>query len=102
MNSEEILVEIARHLLSANDLIDKEKQESRTEGHITRAQVLIDKHLDGLPLDSYTPQTTPIDHLEKAHQLAEEHLGVEGEEGNIRGAVWEAFSEAEEEFRKKN
>jgi hypothetical protein len=95
--SEEILAEISRHLRSAQERIGEEGAE-RTRVSITRAQVRIEGLLGALPLEGERSERTPLEHLEEAVVLAEEHLGMAGLEGQIRRAIREAVTAATEEL----
>ena len=44
------------------------------------------------------PARTPVEHLWEASALAEEHLGTAGLEGQVRWAIGEALSAADEEI----
>lgn len=44
------------------------------------------------------PERTPLEHLEEAVVLAEQHLGVAGLEGQTRRAVREALAAVREEL----
>ena len=96
MASEEALVEIARHLRSAVEGLPGAA--SRTEGHLTRSLARLEGLLGGLPVAGIEPARTPVEHLEEASALAEEHLGTAGLEGQIRWAIGEALSAVGEEI----
>jgi hypothetical protein len=94
--SEEILVKISRHLRSVQERIGGGAE--RTRVGITRAQVRIEGLLGRLPSKGERPERTPLEHLEEAEALAEEHLGMAGLEGQIQRAIREAVAAAREEL----
>jgi hypothetical protein len=94
--SEETLAKISRHLRSAEERLGAEAE--RTKVSITRAQVRIEGLLGRLPLQGERPGRRPLEHLQEAAALADEHLGEAGLEGQIRRAAREALAAAKEEL----
>jgi hypothetical protein len=91
-----MLVKISGHLLSAADRI--EGPAHRTQGQISRAQGTLEQLLGTLPLKGEYPPRTPIEHLEEANALAQEHLDLTGPEGDLAQSVRRALSEARKEL----
>ncbi len=91
-----MLVKISGHLLSAADRL--EVPAPRTQGQISRAQGSLERLLGALPLKGEYPPRTPIEHLEEADALAQEHLGLTGPEADLAKSVRWALSEARKEL----
>ena len=97
MARREVLAAISHHLAAAEGDIDTEAE--RTRVAIRRTQVRIEGLLGEPPRREGRPdEGPPFRHLEEADALAREHLGDAGLEGQIRRAVGEALSAAEEEL----
>jgi hypothetical protein len=92
-----MLVKISRHLLSATDRIEVPAR--RTEGQISRAQGALEQLLGALPLKGEYPPRTPLEHLEEANALAQEHLALTGPEADLAQSIrLRALSEARKEL----
>ncbi len=96
MASREVLAEISEHLRSAEERIGEGA--GRTRVAIGRARVRIEGLLGELPPEGERSGLRPLEDLKEAEALAEEHLGSAGLEGQIRRAIGEALSAAEEEL----
>ena len=96
MVSEDTLARISRHLKAAQERIGGGAQ--RTRVSVTRAQVRVEGLLGEHPLGGGSPEGPPLEHLEAAEVLAEEHLGHGGLEGQIRRAIREAVAAGREEL----
>lgn len=99
MNTEEALVDISKHLTRANDLVVAGSQDGEAQGRITWAQTVLENRLGGqalepLPSLEEAGQETPVEHLARAAELAEEHLGTDEADLQIKWAVHEALSSA--------
>jgi len=91
-----MLVKISGHLLSAADRIEVPAR--RTQGQISRAQGALEQLLGALPLKGEYPPRMPIEHLEEANALAQEHLALTGPEADLAQSIRRALSEARKEL----
>jgi hypothetical protein len=91
-----MLVKISGHLLCATNRIEVPAR--RTQGQISRAQGTLEQLLGDLPLRGEYPPRTPIEHLEEANVLAQEHLALTGPEADLAQSIRRALSEAKKEL----
>lgn len=90
-----VLVKIFRHLLAAEDVVNRSPHETRAVYiQVRRAKEGLSRMLDAAPIRSETPRRMVVDHLRSASALAEEHLSSGSNEGEIGLAIRKALSEA--------
>lgn len=98
MDTDEALVEISGQLTRANDLVVGGAQGGETEGRITWAQTVLEERLGGQALEplpsTEAGQGTSVEHLARAAELADEHLGDEEADLRLKRAIHEALSSA--------
>jgi hypothetical protein len=91
-----ILTKISAHLHSASDRINTPA--SQTQEHISLAQGVLKRMLGELPLKGAYPPKKPIEHLEEADALAQEHLGLTGPEADLARQIRQTLSTAKKEL----
>ncbi len=91
-----ILVKISGHLLAASDRIEVPAR--RTQEQISQAEGTLEQLLGTLPLKGEYPPRKPIEHLEEADALAQEHLGLTGPEVELAQTIRQALAEARKEL----
>ena len=99
MDTEKALVEISRHLTRANDLTSRGGQRGETEGRITWAQMVLEERLGGQALEPVpsleeAERETTAEHLARAAELADEHLGASELDLRLKKAIHEALAAA--------
>ena len=96
MAPKNILVKISAHLHSASDRIDTPAR--RTRKHINQAQRILGRMLGELPLKGEYPPKRPIEHLEEADALAQEHLGLTGPEADLARQIRQTLATARKQL----
>ena len=99
LNTEEALVEISKHLMRANDLIGSGDQGGEVGGRITWAQMVLEERfgahaLEPVPSLKDAKRETTVEHLARAAELADDHLGSDELDLRLKRALQEALSPA--------
>lgn len=92
-----VLMKIFRHLLAAEDWLNRCPSETRAVYvQVRRAKEGLARMLEDEPIRGETPGRPVVEYLRCANALAEEHLSSGGGEAKVRLAIRKALSEARE------